>query len=919
MTSYVNLRIVSALARRDLRMYFSNPSGYVFITLFIFLSAAAAFWQDRFFLNNLANLDQLNLLFPYLLLFFIPALTMAVWSEERKLGTDELLLTLPASDLETVLGKYAATLGIYTASLVLSATYVLVLFWLGSPDVGLMFANYLGYWFIGAALIAVGMLASLLTANGTIAFILGAVLCAVLLSLDQVAGLFSDSLGRSLLPLVVFGHFDDFAKGVISFSGLLYFASVAGFLIYLNVLLVGRRHWPPVADGYPMWVHQTVRAVALAVALISINALVGRVSLRLDVTAEQLHSVSDETRRLIAELSDERPVFVQAFISPTVPEPFVQTRSTLLSLLEEIDALAGPKVQVLIEDTESFTEAARNAREKFGITPRSIPNVDTVGSAFLDVFMGLAFTCGAEEQVIRFFDRGLPAEYEIARSIRVVARAERKRVGLVDKALNLLGRFDFQTNRRIPRWSVVAELEKQYEIVPVDPLEMTAAAVDGLLVVLPSALNQAEIDHVREFIEQGIPTMLLVDPLPAFNPAFSPAEQGGAGNPFRPPGQPEPEPRGDVRQLLVDLGVRWEPTQVVWDIYNPHPELAHLPPEVVFLGEGNENDSTFNHEHHVSAALQELVLVYPGFLQETDGTDIEFEPLLRSGHGSGTLGYFSLVQPTIFGPQLNPNPLRAPDDADYILAAHVRSASSPPPPESAGSDEGSEPGASEAGTADRVGDQATEDPAAEPPTSVNLIVVADLDFISEQFFSIRAVAPGNLNFDNVTFFLNAMDILLGDESFIDLRSRRAQHRTLERVEAQTRTFIEQRTREEQQAEEDADRALEEAQDRLDVRIQEVQDRDDIDAQAKQIMARNLQEVERRRLEVLEANIEAEKEATIQASRESMESQIQRIQSTIRTFAVVLPPIPVFVLGVWIFVRRQKREREGAAAARRLRE
>ena len=912
-TSIVNTAVVKAVARRDLRMYFSSPSGYVFITLFIFMSAAAAFWQDRFFLQNLANLDQLNSVFPYLLVFFIPALTMGVWSEEKKLGTDELLLTLPVSDVEVVLGKYLAVLGIYTVSLGLSLSYVLVLFYLGSPDLGLMFGNYTGYWLAGAALIAVGMLASLLTRNATIAFILAGLFCVSLVAAGGAVGSVFPGFERSAMALGVFLHFDDFAKGIVSLSGVVYFIAVGSFFLYLNVMVLSRRHWPARADGYPMWMHQVVRGVAIVIALIGLGVLVVRFSVRVDVTAEQLHSLSDETRALLAELPEDRPIFIQAYVSPVVPEPFVQTRSNLISVLEEIDAIGGARVEVLIHDTEAFTDAAREARETFGIGPRPVRNVSTARSEVEQVYLGVAFTCGAEEQVVGFFDVGLPAEYEIMRSIRVVARADRKRIGVVATMANSFGGTNFQQNQFTPQWSVVTELRKQYDVVEISPEMAISQDVDALLVPLPSSLQTDEQGFVSDYIRSGKPALILVDPLPAVNPTLSPTEWVGDGNPFTyPPGQPRPGPRGNVREWIGRLGVDWEPTRIVWDSYNPHPELAHMPEDVVFLGAGNENDATFSSADPMTSHLQELVLLYPGQLGPTDDLRYEFEALLRSGNASGTNGYFSLVRGSPYGPQVNPSPPRRQDDDDYIMAARVRFVGN----DTAVASENTP------GNREDNGDEGTEDTddlSVAPAGEVDIIVVADLDFVSEQFFAIREQAPGGLNFDNITFFLNAMDTLLEEDSFIDLRSRRARHRTLERVEAQTAEYIQQRTTEERQAEVDAEQALTDAQQRLNDRVEELQGRTDIDAQTKQIMVQNLEEVENRRLSVLSTNINTEKDTRIQASRENMESQVRQIQTSIKTFAILLPPVPVILLGIVIFARRQRREREGAAAARRLKE
>ena len=910
MMSYsINTGFVRALVKRDLWKYFTSPTGYVFITLFILLSAAAAFWQNRFFLNNLANLDQLNQLFPYLLVFFIPALTMSVWAEERKQGTDELLLTLPATSLEVVLGKYVATLGIYSASLLLSLSHVLVLFWLGSPDLGLMFGNYLGYWLMGSAMIALGMLASLLTSNATIAFVLGAALCSLFAFGDSAAAL-SPTLGGLLGSVGVLDSFNDFARGVVSLSGLLYFVSLTALILYFNVLLVGKRHWPRQADGYPMWLHHLVRAVALIIAIISINAVLGRTSIRLDITAERLHSLSDATRNLLRELPTDRTVFIQAYVSPDIPEQFVQTRENLLGILNEVDSLGGSRVQVLIEDTEPFTQSARAAREKFGIVPRSVPNLASAQAGYSQVFLGVAFTSGAQEHVIPFVDRGLSVEYEVTRSIRVVAQTDRKKIGVLSTEAKLFGGFDFQTMQRAMGWSIVEELKKQYEVIQVSSAGPIPEDLDGLVVALPSSLPQEEMDVLLAYIQEGNPTLLLIDPLPVINIALAPSERSGANmNPFMQQQAAPPPEKGDIQRFMSEIGVSWNSASIIWDTYNPHPDLAQLPPEVVFVGKGNENEETFNEQHQGSAGLQELVLLYPGQMEQAAGTDYEFQPLLKSGYVSGQASYFQMVQRSFLGAQINPNLPHRPDPRDYVLAAHIRGTIESTDPETADQDE-------EGGSEESSAGESDETPPS--PKSLDVLVIADLDFISEQFFQIRAGGLENLNFDNITFFLNCIDVLVRDESFITLRRKRVRHRTLERVEDQTRNFIEERVKEEEEAEAEAERAMDLAQQRLNEKVEEVRQRPDLDIQTKQIMAQNIQEVESRRFEVLKTNIEAEKESKINRSKENVEEQIRSIQTNIKTFAVLLPPIPVFALGVLIFVRRRRREREGAAAARRLR-
>jgi hypothetical protein len=200
-----------------------------------------------------------------------------------------------------------------------------------------------------------------------------------------------------------------------------------------------------------------------------------------------------------------------------------------------------------------------------------------------------------------------------------------------------------------------------------------------------------------------------------------------------------------------------------------------------------------------------------------------------------------------------------------------------------------------------------------------VIVIADLDFISDYFFDLRSAAPPDAAFDNIAFFLNAVDVLAGDESSIALRNRRRRGRTLEYVEAETQRFLEQRAAEARQASDAASRSLEDARQRLQHRIAEIRVRRDVDELDRELMLRNYEASETRRLRALETALVQERDVRIQASREAMENQLQRIRREIRLIAAFLPPLPVLAVGLTMLLRRFARQRDYARASRRLRE
>ncbi len=383
--------------------------------------------------------------------------------------------------------------------------------------------------------------------------------------------------------------------------------------------------------------------VALIVAVVSVNVFLSRHdTLRADASTDRLNSLSPDTRKLIADLDPKHPVHVEAFLSVSrdFPEDYVATRLNLLAMLREFQALGGSKLDVVIHDNmEPFTEEATRAEQQFGITPRPVMTRLPRGRADEGIFLGVAFTCGLEKVVVPFFDRGLPVEYELVRSICTASQPRRKKIGVLQTDARMFGGFDPSTMQSTPNQMLIEELQKQYEVTPVDPSNPITEQYDALLAVQPSSWNPQQMDNFIAAVAAGQPTAIFEDPLPVMSdtPGTNAPKQapGGMMGMF---GRQQPQPKGDITGLWRLLGVDFMASDVVWEDWNPYPKAANygITREWVFVDPQSGEKDAFNEKNKITAGLHQVLLVYAGAITPLNNTPMTVTDLMRTNSAPET-------------------------------------------------------------------------------------------------------------------------------------------------------------------------------------------------------------------------------------------------------------------------------------------
>jgi len=404
-------------------------------------------------------------------------------------------------------------------------------------------------------------------------------------------------------------------------------------------------------------------------------------------------------------------------------------------------------------------------------------------------------------------------------------------------------------------------------------------------------------------------------------------------------GRQPPVEKGNRAALWDLLQVDFAESQIVWQDYNPYRRYSDWPKEFVFVDKGSGAEEPFSGAEPASAGLQHMLFPFPGSIRNLNVSQLRFTPLVRTGDDTGSVDSDEIMQFSPFGGGgINSNRRQVPTAVPYVLAARIQGKAEPDKSsEGAGGfvedaddgdgEDGDEPADASAEGSDDAekAEEAAADEEAKPKRSgIDVILVADIDMLTWQFFRLREVgevpdAGVRFDFDNVTFVLNVLDTLAGDDRFIEIRKRRPEHRTLTRIEERTENARKQRWQQIEDLRDKYEKVEEEEEQKLKDRVAKMEERMKKEGGLSIIEIMNrvgmAQRDGERRKQIQLEQLKQETDREIKRIETELTLEIRRLERWYKMWAVLLPPIPPLLLAIGVFLTRRIREREGVVRSR----
>jgi len=400
----MNRVTIKRIAAKEMALFFASPIGYLFLGAFLAVTLFIFFWVEAFFARNIADARPMFQSLPVLLLLLCSALTMRMWSEERRSGTLEFVTTLPVTTWSFVLGKFLACWALLGIALLLTLPLPLTVAYLGNLDWGPVLAGYLAAMLLGGAYIAIGLTISARSDNQIVSLILSTAACGAfyLIGAPILTNLVGNDLGALLRGIGTGARFESITRGVLDFRDLYYYASLIVVFLALNVFALERQRWAH--DGNQQR-HQAWRwGITLAVA----NLLVANVWMasltwaRVDVTQGRQYTISPATKNYIDQLRE--PLLIRGYFSSKTHPLLAPLVPQMKDLLEEFEVAGHGKVRVEIVDPAKNPEAEDEANNKYGIRPVPFQVADRYQSSLVNSYFDVLVQYGDQFEVLGFRD-----------------------------------------------------------------------------------------------------------------------------------------------------------------------------------------------------------------------------------------------------------------------------------------------------------------------------------------------------------------------------------------------------------------------------------------------------------------------------------------------------------------------------------